>query len=83
VKRTFHISFIPWRFYLLLSIILLVVFGLIARLVDLTILNRGFLQHQGDVRVLRVVNTPAFRGMITDRNNYPLAVSTSVYSIWG
>jgi cell division protein FtsI (penicillin-binding protein 3) len=82
VKRTFHISFIPWRFYLLLSIILLVVFGLIARLVDLTILNRGFLQHQGDVRVLRVVNTPAFRGMITDRNNYPLAVSTSVYSIW-
>ena len=31
---------------------------------------------------MRTVNTPSFRGMITDRNGYPLAVSTTVYSVW-
>lgn len=82
VNRLNPITFIPWRFYLLLAIIFLVVVGLVARLFDLTILNKGFLEHEGNVRVLRVINTPAFRGMITDRNGYPLAVSTSVYSVW-
>jgi len=82
VKRKLYASFIPWRFYLILSILLIVVAGLVIRLFDLTILKRGFLQHQGDVRVLRLVNMPAFRGMITDRNGYPLAVSTTVYSAW-
>ncbi|MCE3238938.1 MAG: ftsI [Gammaproteobacteria bacterium] len=37
---------------------------------------------QGDARVLRTITTPAFRGMMTDRNGYPLAISTSVYSVW-
>jgi cell division protein FtsI (penicillin-binding protein 3) len=31
---------------------------------------------------LRVVNIPAHRGMITDRNDEPLAISTPVDSIW-
>ena len=61
---------------------MLVITGLVARVVDLTVINRVFLQHQGDERTLRTLNSPAFRGMITDRNGYPLAVSTSVYSIW-
>ncbi len=29
-----------------------------------------------------MVSTPAFRGMIVDRNGFPLAVSTTVYSVW-
>lgn len=77
-----NLAFIPWRFYLLLTIILMVIAGLALRVVDLTVIKRGFLQHQGNVRAIRAVNTPAFRGMITDRNGYPLAVSTEVYSIW-
>ena len=64
------------------GLILLIIAGLVARVVDLTVINRIFLQHQGDVRVLRTLNMPAFRGMITDRNGYPLAVSTTVYSVW-
>lgn len=76
------VAFIPWRFYLILSLILLVISGLVVRVIDLTVIKRGFLQNEGNVRVLRTINTPAFRGMITDRNNYPLAVSTSVYSVW-
>lgn len=75
-------SFIQWRFYLILSIILFIVAGLAWRVFDLTILDQNFLMQQGNDRVLRKVSTPAFRGMIVDRNGYPLAVSTRVYSIW-
>jgi cell division protein FtsI (penicillin-binding protein 3) len=82
VKQKLHASFIPWRFALLLGVVFLVVLGLISRIVDLTVLKRGFLRHEGDMRVLRTVSTPSFRGMITDRNGYPLAVSTAVYSVW-
>ncbi len=77
-----HSSFIPWRFNLLLIIIFLVVLGLVCRVLDLTILDKSFLQHQGDERTLRLVSTPSYRGIIFDRNGYPLAVSTTVYSIW-
>jgi len=82
VKHRLQAAFIPWRFYLSVSLILLVIAGLVARVIDLTIVDRSFLQNEGNVRVLRTISTPAFRGMITDRNGYPLAVSTSVYSIW-
>ena len=55
---------------------------LIWRMVDLMILDRHFLQGQGDARSVRVVNTPAFRGMILDRQGAALAVSTPVQSLW-
>ncbi len=82
MKSKSTIEFNAWRFYLLGSFILLVVFGLIARMFDLAVLDRHFLQSQGDVRMLRMIKEPAFRGMITDRNGYPLAISTSVFSVW-
>ena len=82
MKFRLQATFIPWRFYFVLSFILLIIAGLFARVVDLTVVNRGFLLHQGDERALRMQHMPAFRGMITDRFGYPLAVSTSVYSIW-
>jgi len=52
------------------------------RAVDLQVLNRDFLQGHGDARALRTVEIPAHRGMITDRNGEPLAISTPVSSIW-
>lgn len=76
------ISFNAWRYYLILSVISLAVAGLAWRDFDLAILNQHFLRHQGDERVLRLISTPAFRGMIVDRNGFPLAVSTTVYSVW-
>lgn len=82
MKQKLHASYIAWRFYLLISLILLIVLGLTLRMLDLSVLKRHFLQSQGDARVLRTIMTPAFRGMITDRNGYPLAISTSVFSIW-
>ncbi len=63
-------------FFLLLLLIL------IWRMVDLTVLHRKFLQGQGNARSLRVIDIPAYRGMITDRNGTPLAVSTPVESVW-
>lgn len=76
------ISFIAWRFYLVVFLIVIAVVGLICRVFGLAILEQSFLLQQSNERVLRLVNTPAFRGMIVDRNGFPLAVSTTVYSIW-
>ena len=56
--------------------------GLIARAVDLQLVDRGFLISQGDARFTRVVATLAHRGKIFDRNGAPLAVSTPVDSAW-
>ncbi len=56
--------------------------GLIVRLIDLTLLKKNFLRDQGDARAVRVVDVPAFRGMMTDRRGAALAISTSVYSVW-
>ena len=40
-----------------------------------------FLQDEGDARSIRRVPIPAYRGLITDRNGEPLAVSTPVTSL--
>ena len=48
----------------------------------LHITDRDFLQGQGDARTIRTVPLVANRGLITDRNGEPLAVSTPVQSIW-
>ena len=52
------------------------------RLVDLMVFQNRFLLEQGNARSLRIFNVPAYRGMITDRNGEPLAVSTPVSAIW-
>jgi len=66
----------------LLGVMLVSVGLLVWRAVDLQVLHNDFLLEQGDARSLRVVSIPAHRGMITDRNNEPLAISTPVDSIW-
>ncbi|MFW6191786.1 MAG: penicillin-binding protein 2, partial [Thiohalospira sp.] len=55
---------------------------LVWRVVDLQVLDSGFLQSEGDARHLRVVDIPAHRGNILDRRGEPLAVSTPVNSVW-
>ena len=56
--------------------------AMVARAGYLQLVHNDFLQDQGDERFLRVVETPAHRGMIRDRNGEPLAVSSPVDSIW-
>lgn len=56
--------------------------ALVARAVDLQLVRNEFYRKQGNERFLRDVEIPTSRGMITDRNGEPLAVSTPVESIW-
>lgn len=73
----------PWRFRIVLALLALLV-GVIAwRIVDLQIMDQGFLKGQGDARSVRHIPIPAHRGLITDRNGEPLAVSTPVTTLWG
>ena len=71
-----------WRARLLL---LLVFFGflvLAARAFYLQGLHNDFLQQKGETRYGRVIEISAHRGMVTDRNGEPLALSTPVESVW-
>ncbi|MDX2164783.1 MAG: penicillin-binding protein 2 [Gammaproteobacteria bacterium] len=60
----------------------IVISALVARLVDLSVVKRHFLQTQWSERAIRQIVIPAYRGMITDRNGQPLAISTPVYAAW-
>lgn len=75
-----------WRFYLVAAFLLLLLVVLFVRMLTLQVVDVdgsvSFLQGQGDARTIRVEEIPAHRGMITDRNGQPLAVSTPVVSIW-
>lgn len=55
---------------------------LLGRSVYLQAVHRDFLQHKGDQRYSRTISLFAHRGMITDRNKEPLAISTPVESVW-
>ena len=52
------------------------------RALDLQVLQHDFLSRQGDLRNLRTEPLAAHRGVITDRANRPLAVSTPVTTLW-
>lgn len=55
---------------------------LVGRAAHLQLINPDFYQDQGDQRFLREVPIATSRGMITDRNGEPLAVSSPVESVW-
>ena len=71
-----------WRAYLVLFVMFLCVLVVAWKLSHLHITERDFLQDQGNARTIRTVPLVANRGLITDRNGEPLAVSTPVQSIW-
>ncbi len=55
---------------------------LVGRAAYVQLVNSDFYQRQGEARYLREVPIATSRGMITDRNGEPVAVSTPVASIW-
>lgn len=70
------------RWSVLLGMLMLGMLILIGRAVDLQVLDRQFLQRQGDMRHVGTIPVPAHRGRIFDRNGELLAISTSVKSVW-
>ncbi|WP_315389386.1 penicillin-binding transpeptidase domain-containing protein [uncultured Stenotrophomonas sp.] len=56
--------------------------SLVGRAAYVQLVNSDFYQRQGEARYLRELPINTSRGMITDRNGEPVAVSTPVASIW-
>jgi cell division protein FtsI (penicillin-binding protein 3) len=71
-----------WRSSLLVVACIVGFAVLVGRAVFLQGLNNDFLQAKGESRYSRVIEIPANRGRILDRNGEALAVSTPVKSIW-
>ncbi len=72
----------PWRFRVVIGLLAVMVGAICWRIIDLQVVDRDFLKGQGDARSLRHIPIPAHRGLITDRNGEPLAVSTPVTTLW-
>ena len=72
---------------LFVAAVLAGLFGmLVFRLIQLQVVTSqygaDFLKRQGDLRVVRSAEIPAYRGLISDRRGSPLAVSTPVVTLW-
>ena len=75
-----------WRYLLVVLGLVSLPILLIGKIAQLQIMpdekyGVDFLQTQGDARSIRSEPIPAYRGLITDRNGEPLAISTPVTSI--
>jgi len=77
-----HIILSAWRSRVLVILLLLSFLGLVGRSAYLQISQNEFYKQKGESRYSRVVEISAHRGMITDRNGEPLAISTPVESLW-
>lgn len=75
-------NFTPTRFALLCLAILLSLAFLLGRVAWLQIIKPDPLVKQEDMRSLRELPIDAPRGMITDREGRPLAVSVPVRAVW-
>ena len=71
-----------FRLLVVVGIVFTVAAVMLWRAVDLHVLNKDFLQSQGNARYMRTMPVAAHRGVITDRHGDPLAVSTPVDSVW-
>jgi cell division protein FtsI (penicillin-binding protein 3) len=71
-----------WRATALFAVLLAGLVGLLGRGVYLQGIHDDFLQEKGNARYSRVIEVSAHRGLISDRNGEPLAVSTPVESVW-
>ncbi len=71
-----------WRFYLVISVIVLIYGGLLARSAYIQIIEPDMLKAQGDMRSIRTDENIVQRGNIVDRNGHELAISVPVETVW-
>jgi cell division protein FtsI (penicillin-binding protein 3) len=72
----------PWRSRLLVALVALSFAVLVGRAIYIQIIGTDFYQKQGEKRYAHVVDVPASRGRIVDRNGLVLATSVPVPSVW-
>ena len=87
VSRRVLLKIARWRFWCVIGVMGGLVLVLLVHVASLQVwpnADKGFefLQNQGESRTLRTDIIPAYRGVITDRNGEPLAVSTPVATLW-
>jgi cell division protein FtsI (penicillin-binding protein 3) len=70
------------RWSVLLGALMFGMLVLVARAVNLQVLDRQFLQHEGHIRHDGLVSVAAHRGRLLDRSGELLAISTPVKSVW-
>ncbi|TNC81586.1 MAG: cell division protein [Oleiphilus sp.] len=75
-------ALIRWRVYLLAGCMALAACALLARAVQLHVVDQSFLMSQGDARAIRLEPIDAHRGLISDRHGKPLAISAPVETIY-
>ena len=71
-----------WRARFAVALLLAAFAVLAGRSVYLQSVNTVFLQGKGEARYSRVLEVPATRGRVVDRNGDALAISTPVKSVW-
>ena len=76
------IRFYALRHYFVIFVLMGLLSALIGRALYIQIVDKDFLSNQGVQRQIRTIETPAYRGTITDRYGTPLAISTPVDSVW-
>jgi len=82
MSQQVHSPISHFRLLVVVGIVFAVAAVMLWRAVDLHVLNKDFLQSQGNARYMRTMPVAAHRGVITDRHGDPLAVSTPVDSVW-
>ena len=70
-----------WRFYLIWGVVLFCFFTLIFRAFFVQIIDKNFLQNKANALILRDQKIEAMRGVISDRNGVPLAISSPIMKI--
>ena len=70
------------RLVLVATLVVVLSSAMMARLWYLQLVEKDFLQDQGDARTIRMERINAHRGIIQDRYGKPLAVSTPALSLW-
>ena len=85
-KKTAQKKIPRWRYYFVMFGLGSLPILLVLKIAQLQILPEeeygvDFLQNEGDERMIRKESIPAYRGLITDRNGEPLAVSTPVTTL--
>ena len=81
-RKKSHTRLNRGRLYFVQVVFLIGAGALLWRMAALNTEQSEFLKGEGDARALRVVEIPAHRGVISDRNGEPLAISTPVDSVW-
>ncbi|NGZ13057.1 peptidoglycan glycosyltransferase FtsI [Vibrio aestuarianus] len=73
---------IQWRFYLILFFVFCAFALLVGRVAFIQVIEPDNLIREGDMRSVRAKTLQSARGIISDRNGEPLAVSVPVEAVW-